>query len=264
MDEDREEKNTTNSEGYIFVSHNHGDIKTVRAIRNQLEEGGFEPILFYLKCMDTSDADRAKLKELICHEIDARKWFLYVDSEKARHSTWVQDEVAYIRQNAKDHVIKSIDIDALSEEEVHKEVVKMMRALTVFISHSHADRDVYQRFADAFRQNEVRVLDIESLIVGDDIASSITAKIDEAAQKGGIVYLMSEKSMRSEWVKHELEYAHDKKARIYPVVLGRTVAPSRWVADTLGDVQWSRCDGTPASVDACVQDIISAMKDSLL
>ena len=38
-------------EGYIFLSHSHKDINKVRQIRNQLEEEGFEPLCFYLKCL---------------------------------------------------------------------------------------------------------------------------------------------------------------------------------------------------------------------
>ena len=38
-------------QGFVFISHSHKDIATVRRIRNKLESLGFEPLLFYLKCL---------------------------------------------------------------------------------------------------------------------------------------------------------------------------------------------------------------------
>ena len=81
-----------NSEGgYIFISHSHKDIKKVRKIRNKLEDNGFEPLCFYLKCMN----DDTEIEDLIKREIDAREWFLFVDSKNSRESKWVSLERDY-------------------------------------------------------------------------------------------------------------------------------------------------------------------------
>ena len=71
--------------GYIFLSHSHDDIEKVRKIRNALEKDGFEPLCFYLKCLEDDD----EIADLIKREIDAREWFVFVDSENARKSRWV-------------------------------------------------------------------------------------------------------------------------------------------------------------------------------
>lgn len=36
--------------GWIFIFHSHLDIDIVRRIRNKLEDRGFEPLMFFLKC----------------------------------------------------------------------------------------------------------------------------------------------------------------------------------------------------------------------
>ena len=41
--------------GFLFISHSHKDLKKVRQLRNNLEEAGYEPLCFYLKCLDDSD-----------------------------------------------------------------------------------------------------------------------------------------------------------------------------------------------------------------
>ena len=55
--------------GYIFLSHSHEDIEKVREIRNSLEQDGFEPLCFYLKCL----SDDSEIEDLIKREIDARE-----------------------------------------------------------------------------------------------------------------------------------------------------------------------------------------------
>ena len=52
-----------NQGGYVFISHSHQDIQKVRQIRNAMEEAGFEPLCFYLKCL--SDEDETLLSELM-------------------------------------------------------------------------------------------------------------------------------------------------------------------------------------------------------
>ena len=84
-----------NPEGaWIFLSHSTKDWDEVRRIRNLLEEKGHRPIVFFLKCL----TEHSELDELIKREIEARTWFLLCDSDNARSSSWVQAEVAYIKE----------------------------------------------------------------------------------------------------------------------------------------------------------------------
>ncbi len=86
---------------YVFVSHSQKDIIKVRQVRDYLERNSFEPILFNLKCITDSD----ELTDLVKREIDARKWFVYLDSTNARASSRVQAEVSYAGEIQK-HVFR--------------------------------------------------------------------------------------------------------------------------------------------------------------
>ena len=88
--------------GYVFISHSHQDIVKVRQIRNAMEEEGFEPLCFYLKCLSDED----EIEDLIKREIDAREWFVY-----ARASGWVRKEREYIASLGSKQII-TIDLEA--------------------------------------------------------------------------------------------------------------------------------------------------------
>mgnify|MGYP000774152934 FL=1 len=68
--------------GWIFISHSHLDIDIVRRIRNKLEDRGFEPLMFFLKCLN----DDNEIESLIKREINEREWFIYVESDNAANS----------------------------------------------------------------------------------------------------------------------------------------------------------------------------------
>ena len=109
--------------GYVFISHSHGDIVKVRRIRNAMEAEGYEPLCFYLKCL--TDAD--EIEGLIKREIDARDWFVYVDSENARKSKWVKKERAYISQCPGKKII-TVNLDGdLQPESIASKVMNSMR-----------------------------------------------------------------------------------------------------------------------------------------
>lgn len=61
--------------GWVFISHSHLDIEVVRKIRNQLEECGFEPLMFYLKCL----TDDNEIESLIQKTSSCKKDFLVFD-----------------------------------------------------------------------------------------------------------------------------------------------------------------------------------------
>ena len=80
--------------GWVFLSHSHLDIDIVRQIRNKLEKMGFNPLTFYLKCLNDDD----EIEELIKREIREREWFIFVNSRNARNSRWVETERDYIEE----------------------------------------------------------------------------------------------------------------------------------------------------------------------
>ena len=64
---------------WVFVSHSTKDFEKVRLVRNVLEDSGFRPILFYLKCME----DEEEINDLLKREIDARRRLILCDSPNA-------------------------------------------------------------------------------------------------------------------------------------------------------------------------------------
>lgn len=96
----------------IFLSHSHLDIEKVRQLRNILEALGFEPLLFFLRCMD----EQEELEEIVKREIDARDVFLYCKSKHATESKWVQKEIEYIRAKPYKRIFE-INLDEAFETE---------------------------------------------------------------------------------------------------------------------------------------------------
>ena len=91
----------------IFLSHSHKDIEKVRKLREIFESLEFEPLIFYLQCLDDNNGE---LEEFIKREIDARNVFIYCKSANAEKSKWVQKELQYIKESHARRLY-TIDID---------------------------------------------------------------------------------------------------------------------------------------------------------
>ena len=126
----------------IFLSHSHKDIDKVRKIREILESLEFEPLMFYLKCLDDNNSE---LEDFIKREIDARNIFVYCKSENAEKSDWVQKELAYIKQSDIRRLYE-IDIDLpLNKTLVTllQDLCNIIRKNSVFVSFSRSDMEIY-------------------------------------------------------------------------------------------------------------------------
>ena len=215
---DESGKNPEGLGGYIFVSHSHEDIKKVRLIRNYLENREIEPILFYLRCMkDGTEEQKAELWSLIRREIDGRDWFLYLDSENARNSRWVQREKEYAEEKKDGHIIRlnlEEELDALQSK-----IEKLGRAMRAYISYSRNDRNLFLKLKEEFKHQDFQVLDLdEDIRVGENWAESIPRAIDSICQDGCFIPLITESSCGSQYVKHEILYAFREEASfVYPV-----------------------------------------------
>lgn len=53
-----------NNEIWVFLSHSNKDYEKVRIVRNILEEHGFRPLMFFLKCLD-DDKNDEEVRRLI-------------------------------------------------------------------------------------------------------------------------------------------------------------------------------------------------------
>jgi len=125
---------------WVFVSHSTKDFERVRLVRNALEDSGFRPILFYLKCLENED----EVNDLLKREIDARKRFILCDSPNAQASKFVQSEIDYIRSKNRMYEIVDLSQINMESQNAEKEVLELIKPFrkrtSVFISYNNNDR----------------------------------------------------------------------------------------------------------------------------
>lgn len=200
--------------GYIFISHSHKDIEKVRKIRNQLEEDGFEPLCFYLKCLD----DANEIEDLIKREIDAREWFLFVNSPNSQTSKWVTLERQYITKTNKKKIL-SINLE--DEKSINATIQKIRNNLRVFISYSAKDEMLARKIKKRFEKKDYQVFFApDSIPANSRYIDVITDAIVEASQTGCVVVLVTENSMGSSWVENEIAVALSQGGNILPIIVG--------------------------------------------
>ncbi len=199
--------------GYIFLSHSHDDIIKVRKIRNELEERGFEPLCFFLKCL----CDNDEIEDLIKREIDAREWFVFVNSENSRKSKWVTLERRYIEKTDNKKVI-TLNID--DESSVIEAIDKITHNLRIFMTYSPKDREIAYKFKQHLEHKDYLVFDGESIPAGANFMDSISGAITMAAKDGCVLALITPNSLVSRNVIDEIMLTINKRGNIIPVVLG--------------------------------------------
>ncbi len=199
--------------GHVFISHSHKDIEKVRQIRNVMEEQGFEPLCFYLKCLSEDD----EIEGLIKRKIDARELFVYVNSKNARESKWVQKERAYIESKGR-KIDRIVDLDNGSSME--DAAARLMNSMRVFISYSHKDSETSEKLAKELIKRDLKVFIHQDLRAGSSIQKQIEEEINNASRNGCFVILLSQNSIQSEFVQYELQYADRCNAWILPIYIG--------------------------------------------
>ena len=200
--------------GYIFLSHSHDDIDKVRQIRNLLEKDGFEPLCFYLKCLD----DDSEIEDLIKREIDAREWFVFINSANARKSKWVALEREYISQTDSKKII-TIDID--DENSVDNAINKIKHNLRIFVSYCSRDTELARRIKENLVKKDYLVFFApDSISPGANFASTISNAIIEVSKHGCVLALITENTINSIQVKKELMLALREKCNVIPVIIG--------------------------------------------
>ena len=201
--------------GWIFISHSHQDIETVRRIRNHLESLGFEPLMFFLKCLSDND----EIEGLIKREIDERDWFIYVDSPNARASKWVRTEREYIETLSGKKVF-TIDLNANVESQL-EQIEHIAKQMKVYISYSHKDRELQMMIKQKLIERDMLVLtDMDVIEPGALWAESITKAVKQASRDGFVLILITEQSQKSQHILHEIDYAHQSGGKIIPVLVG--------------------------------------------
>lgn len=196
---------TNNDNGaWVFISHSLKDWDKVRKIRNQLEEKGHKPLLFFLKCLH----DDSEVDDLIKREIEARNWFLLCDSKNAKESKWVQTEVDFIK-SLPDKVFEIVDLEKDDENKLDS-INRLSKRITVFLSYSRSDDSIAKNISAALTANEYRVFDEMSMNAGQSFLNQIKIAIDGASKEGFIIILVSQNTITSKYCLHEIEYAIQK------------------------------------------------------
>lgn len=241
--------------GYIFLSHSHNDIDKVRTIRNDLERDGFEPLCFYLKCLN----DDSEIEDLIKREIDAREWFVFLNSQNSRRSKWVTMEREYItRTNSK----KIITVDLDSAQAVSDIIYKLSHNLRVFISYVSADTILARRIKNIMEEKDYLVFfGHDSIRVGASYLQIIQTALSEASKEGCVLVLMTEASIRSNWVWKETMAAIQQNGNVIPVIAGSVTLPSEFQF-CLGAIQAFRLSENPS--DAEIYDMVEQIGRSIL
>lgn len=248
---------------WIFLSHSTKDWNEIRRVRNLLEEKGHRPLVFFLKCL----TDHSELDELIKREIEARSWFLLCDSENARQSSWVQAEVAFIKET-QDKYHEEIDLDAAIESQIDR-IDRLCKRVTVFLSYARADQPHARRIQEALVAHDYSVwIDTDALAPGTNWMQEIASGIDRAVERGFVLILLSPSSVQSQFTAHEIKYALGKAnkanhgANIVPIMLHDAGAiqgamPPE-IQSLLGGIQWF--DFSRSDFDTNMETLIAHMK----
>lgn len=207
--------------GWIFISHSHQDIKLVRKIRNHLESLGFEPLLFYLKCL----SDENEIEDLIKREIEEREWFIYAESANAQASKWVKTEREYIEKFTGKKIF-TINLNNDLNEQL-KMIEHIVRQMKVFISYSHQDSSLKQLIQNKLLAKDMLVYaDEELLIASIPWFDNTFNHIVDASKNVFFIALITENSIKCKHQQREIEVALKSGGIIIPVYVGNVMLPA--------------------------------------
>ena len=218
--------------GWVFISHSHLDIELVRKIRNYLEERGFEPLIFYLKCLN----DDSEIENLIRREIDEREWFIYVDSENSRNSRWVRSERDYISSLPGKKVF-TIDLS----RDITAQLKHITSQLQVFVSYSAKDSKLARLIAEKLVAEDLLVFMDTDIKPGASFHEQIRSAIDASARSG---FVVTENMLDSQSVKEEFSLATQMGGRIVPVYVDDAMLSDDLLL-LIGDIQGVHISSLP-------------------
>ena len=237
---------------WIFLSHSSADIKKVRQIRNEFEKCGHNPLAFHLKCLhDDTEEGKKELSGLIIREIDSREWYVFCESPDASKSEYVQMEKDHILQTGKLN-IWSVDMSKLIDE-ILALVRDICRQIKVFVSYAHRDRELSVRLVNALSDKDFDVWTDGDMTTGMPWMDQINNAINEAAQYGFILALITDNYLNSSNCRAETLAAIDKHAIVIPLVFGDTNIP-----DELANYQYYRIPSVPSDDIYLIVELIEA------
>lgn len=166
------------------------------------------PLMFFLKCLNDHD----EIDSLIKREIDCRTRFILCDSENARKSDWVKEEVKYIKDQ--DRIYETINVD-WPIEKIKSKLSEFKRKATLFISYNRENQKLARTIYERLSKFDFQIfVDMDLLRPGDDYLKTIISSLDSAAANGFIIALMNDRVLASgSGSRHEIRRAlnYDRK-----------------------------------------------------
>lgn len=200
-----------NNEIWVFLSHSNKDYEKVRSVRNILEEHGFRPLMFFLKCLD-DDKNDDEVRSLIQREIDSRNRFILCDSPNAQSSDWVKEEVEYIQ--SKQRFYQTVDLSEVDNpEKLAESILRFEKRATVLLSYSWYDTELAKVLTERLKTTDFIIYDLRTFLSPEDDASEVLANSIKEVIRGGGYYvaLISNRFIESSWCMKELQFAIDCK-----------------------------------------------------
>lgn len=199
----------SNNEIWVFLSHSNKDYEKVRIVRNILEEHGFRPLMFFLKCLD-DDKNDDEVRRLIQREIDSRNRFILCDSPNAQTSDWVKEEVNYIQ--SKQRFYQTVDLkDADNPEKLAESILLFKKRSTVLLSYSKYDSEIAKALIGCLVSSDFIITDLhDSLTIEDYASNDLADTIKKSISEGGYyIALIGKRFTESLWCMKELQFAID-------------------------------------------------------
>lgn len=253
------------AEGFwVFVSHSTKDFERVRLVRNALEESGFRPILFYLKCMENED----EINELLKREIDARRRFILCDSPNAQASKFVQSEVDYIRSKKRMYEIvdlSSIKLGSENAKDMVLQLIKPFRVRTnVFLSYNnYDDREIVGLVKKYLSLNGFKTADVaffdsqewyRRLGKEEGMFQTIRELLKSTLSNGYFLFFLDNQSW---YTQRELELAYDIAPNmILPITINGSYKFPQFLRD-INIVNVSRISSDDEKAKAIVNALIN-------
>ena len=182
------------------------------------------------------------MSDLIIREIDSREWFVFCESLDASKSEYVQMEKEHILKTGKLN-IWSVDMSKPIDE-ILSLVRDICRQIKVFVSYAHRDRELSMRLVNALSDKDFDVWTDGDMTTGMPWMDQINNAINEAAQYGFILALITDNYLNSSNCRAETLAAIDKHAIVIPLVFGDTNIP-----DELANYQYYRIPSVPSGED---------------
>ena len=217
-------KTVDRREPSIFISHSSIDVVVARAVRNLLEDRNHNYVgLIGLASLEGKD--KQEIKKLLTGEIKARDWLILIDSANARASEFVQFEIETAKSLGKPFY--TIDCDRFKDQLIRHKVEHNIRPcvewfsrrLRVYLSYSRKDREVANFIADWLSNKRFEPFTDEQISVGEAWHEVLKTRIEEIAQQGVFMILLSKASIESRQIELEIQCALSAGGLFFAVAL---------------------------------------------